>query len=136
MVLGALRLIDSNLDVQILRPSFPDLTDKQIKNGIVGAGMFAAFMESKSREVAAYTFANPEKPFILFSSQFFDLVSSEELTVTVLHEILHILNPEDPDRNPISKQEAIQDIMCYVMLGVGIPANHWALAKYPELRPK
>ena len=104
---------------------------------------FAVFVETRHKTMGAYTSTDPDRPFIIFNEQSQIWNDPKELAVTLLHELLHILQTlgclkDDAmaaaGKDGDSKAEAMHDFLCYALLGFGIPSDHWAFKAYPELR--
>ncbi len=57
----------------------------------------------------------------------------DEVCVTIIHELLHLVLGVGVDVAADSREEAFHDIVSYTMLGLGIPSNHWMFQKYPDL---
>lgn len=127
-VLWCLEYIERNYNPEIL---------KIPKDAVLGSMRLALFAQTKSRHVGAYVGPFPgeaDTPFIILGVTWLKKSSKIELAATLLHELLHPCF-EDYLKNPApdSKEEALHDIGCYAALGVGVPLDHWALQKYPEL---
>ena len=91
-----------------------------------------AFLVTSSRHVNGYSVKLNEAPLIILNSKTFT-GRTDEFRVTVLHELLHFMEVSD-DRDPLSLEEAIHDVLCYKLLGVSIPPHHWAWTIYPDLK--
>jgi hypothetical protein len=98
----------------------------------------AAFVGTRKKTIAAYTSSDPQLPFIILNelSRFWN--SREELAVTLLHELLHMLETLGclqlhTEFDSESREEAVHDLLCYALLDFGIPEDHWAFRKYPDL---
>src|SRR5262249_17105221 len=121
------------------------------KNNVLGlsfsdvelAAKFAAFLETNHKSIYAYTCDDLDLPFVIFNRQ--PLRQDDlELCRTLLHELLHLLNamgivalPGRPlteeERRCDSLLEAKHELLTLHLLGQGVPVQHWALRKYPEL---
>jgi len=102
----------------------------------------AAFVETRHKTMGAYTSTDPDQPFIILNEQSQIWNDPKELAVTLLHELLHMLKImgcikgdllEDADKDAESKTEAVHDLLCYKLLGFGVPSDHWVFKAYPEI---
>lgn len=75
------------------------------------------------------------QPFTILNAGMFDrrIYSFEEFVITILHELFHAFESADADKTSDSEKEARHDLMCYALLGLDIPASHWAFQRYPEI---
>jgi hypothetical protein len=102
--------------------------------GIRKAMDATAFVSTNSKYVGAYSGWYNEKPVVIFNAQAYNF-PQDEFRVTVLHELLHLISPAE-DTAADSEDEANHDLLCYELLGVPIPPNHWAFTKYPSIKKK
>ncbi len=116
---------------QILEERLPEIViSEEITPKLVMwlAQIYCCFLVTRSRHVVAYTSMDDSLPVIIINKELFDrrLYDENEFAVTVLHELLHWCF-DDANKAADSRDEAIHDLRCYELLGLAIPADHWAL---------
>jgi hypothetical protein len=73
-------------------------------------------------------------PVVYLNRILFERMSFNEFAVTVLHELMHVIEtPPESGTNDSSVDEARHDFECYRILNVEVPVTHWVLKEYPGL---
>jgi hypothetical protein len=90
------------------------------------------FCATSSKHLGAYSGQLNDFPIVILNSKTF-AGSADDFTVTILHELLHLVLGVYGDESPDSLEEARHDLACYGFLGVPVPLDHWAFTKYPQL---
>ncbi len=123
-----------------IKSRFDDSEDSRDLNlAVLTAMTITRFVPTPSKHLGAYTgWLDNKIPVVFLNVKQFKerLVPLEEFAVTILHELLHVLEHDtasDDAKHPTSLDEAKHDLCTYGLLGLGIPADHWAFRKYPEL---
>jgi hypothetical protein len=94
----------------------------------------ACFCATSSKHVGAYSAKVDGAPLVILNSKIIT-GSIDELAVTVLHEVFHFVTKVE-DHSPMSLEEAEHDLICYSLLDVPAPIDHWAFTKFPHLKDK
>ena len=110
------------------------LKGTEYERGIRAAMRVTTFCATSSWHVGGYTVLVEEMPVVIFNSKVIT-GPDDKFELTLLHELMHTVT-EFGDKDPNSLDEAKHNILCYALLGIPIPGDHWMWAKYPDLKDK
>ena len=125
------RVLD-RIDEDLERCNDIEWVDDKFRKTIRDASRGVAFVTTGAKSVGAYASLDPTIVF-LNRKLLRTGIDFDELCVTVLHELLHMVGSHSADNNPSSTDEAKYDMLCYALLGLDIPGSHWGFTKYPDL---
>jgi hypothetical protein len=109
--------------------------DSSWRKNLLDAMRVSTFIVTEHRSIGAYTQQTESGAIVILNKRLFSssVVPFDDFCVTICHELIHVIEEQDPSFDPMSEREARHDFLTYSLLGLEIRSDHWGSKKYPHI---